>query len=161
MQDVRLESLTYKRVHMKTAIDRSPTVAVLNRMLQMLCRSLPMYLKDAKPWSRRDQKETQAVVDSLVADQEMYAARLADLILDADGRPDAGVFPIALTSVHDLSLDYLLDEVIRGLCHDVATLRQLAAEIPAGSPARALAEEIAGNAQGHLEILQGMAAGKE
>jgi hypothetical protein len=144
---------------MKTAIDHLQTVDVLNRMLQMLCRSLPMYLKDAKPWSRHDQEKVQAAIDSLVADQEMYAARLANLIFDVEGRPDPGVFPTAFTSIHDLSLDYLLAQAVGCLCQEVAALQHLASELPAGSPGRALAEEIAGNAQGHLEVLQGSGIG--
>jgi hypothetical protein len=141
---------------MKTTMERSDTVAVLNRILQILCRSLPRYLKDAKPWSRRDQQPVQTALDNLVADQEMYAGRLSELILAENGRPDPGVFPTAFTSIHDLSLDYLLGEVLERLSADLAALRVIAAKLPAGSTLRALADEIVGNVQGHLEILQGL-----
>jgi hypothetical protein len=142
----------------ETAMDRPDTAAVLNEMLQILCRSLPMYLRDARPWSRRDQRQAQTAIDSLVADQQMYAERLAQHILEEDGRPDPGVFPIEFTAIHDLALDYLLQEVVERQRHDLAVLRRCAAELAPLPAVRALAEEIVGNTQGYLEILEGLGA---
>jgi len=113
-----------------------------------------MYLRDASPWTGPGQQRTQQAIDSLVSDQQMYAQRVAEAITEFDGGPDQGRFPMEFTAVHDLSLDFLLQKVIERQRRDLAAIERCAADL-AGIPSlRSLAEEILGNARGHLEILE-------
>jgi hypothetical protein len=128
-------------------------IQVLNRLLRTLCRSLPMYLADAKPWVRSEDTKLQAALNYLVADRQMYAQRLAEAVESRGGRPDTGRFSTEFTAKNDLSLEFLLIELIEDQELDVAAIAHYAAQL-AGDPAlHALAEEILGNARGHLDIL--------
>jgi hypothetical protein len=137
-------------------MNEAETLAVLNRIMHVLCRSLPMYLSDAKPWVAPERQQAECVLEDLVADQRTYAQRVAEAIVEQGGRPDPGRFPMEFAAINDLALDYLLEAAARRQRSDVALLERCAADL-AGQPALcALAEEILGNAKGHLEILEGM-----
>ena len=127
---------------------------MLNRLLHVLCRSLPMYLRDARPWSGPGQQPIQRAIDNLVGDQQMYAQRVAEAIAELDGGPDPGRFPMEFTAIHDLSLDFLLQKVIERQRRDLAAIERCAADLAGAPSLHALAEEILGNARGHLEILE-------
>ena len=131
----------------------SEAIQALNRLLRTLCRSLPMYLADAKPWVRSEDAKLQAAMCHLVSDQQMYAKRLAEAIERRGGRPDPGRFPTEFTAKNDLSLEFLLIEVIDYQDQDVAVIKHHAAQLTAAPALHALAEEILGNARGHLDVL--------
>jgi hypothetical protein len=129
-------------------------IPVLNQMLQVLCRSLPMYLADARPWARPEHESLQMALEQLVGDRRQYAERVAKAILQLGGRPDPGRFPSEFAAKNDLSLDFMLHEVIDAQDEDVSRLDHCASQL-AGMPLlHALAQEIYGNACGHLEILR-------
>jgi hypothetical protein len=136
------------------------TVSVLNRLLHVLCRSLPMYLAEARPWSRPEHRAAQKALDLLVADRHDDAMRVAEAIVERGGHPDPGVFPIEFSAMNDLAMDFLLRKVLEGQHADIAAIRQCAAELAGEPPFQELAEEILGNAKGHAEIL-GEIAGRE
>ena len=130
------------------------SIAVLNRLLHQLCRALPMYLADARPWSRPEHRAAQKALDLLVADRHDDVQRVAEAIVELDGHPDPGVFPMDFSAMNDLSLEFLLQKVIEEQHRDIAAVRQCAAELADDPPLCALAEEILGNARGHAEILE-------
>ena len=129
------------------------TIPVLDRLLGILCRSLPAYLADARPWSRIGRHATQTLLDRLVADQRRYARRVAEAITQRGARPDFGHFPVEFTAKNDLALDFLFHEVILHQERDVALIQRCAAELETAPALHALAEEILGNARGHFDIL--------
>jgi hypothetical protein len=133
-------------------------VTTLNRLLEILCRSLPAYLDDAQPWARMDARRVQAALDHFLADTQLYAERVVKAILDLGGRPQPGSFPGEFAAKNDLSLDFLLREVIESQEHDILAIGQCAARLESDSSLHALAEEILGNAKGHLEIIRGLGA---
>jgi hypothetical protein len=133
-----------------------PTIDLLNDLLRVLCRSLPMYLQYAKPWSQGDRPEVHEALGRLVANQRLYARKVAAMIADRGGRPESGSFPTEFTSLNDAGLEFVLGRIIaRQRCENEA-LRSCAAELSGETEARALAEEVLGNAQGHLDVLNGM-----
>ena len=70
------------------------------------------------------------------------------------GHPSPGAFPYQFTSVHDLAIDYLLERLIECQRRDVTRIGRCVDDL-AGLPQHAaLAEEILGNARGHLETLE-------
>jgi hypothetical protein len=141
---------------MKKRMNQAEKVAVLNRLLHVLCRSLPMYLADARPWARGDQQPIQEALSHLVADQQQYAGRVAQAIVECGFRPDLGRFPMQFTAINDVSLDFLVQKVIELQRRDITAIEHCAAELTEVPPLCSLAEEILGNARGHLEILEEM-----
>ncbi len=53
---------------------------VLNRLLVVLSRSMPMYLSHAAPWVAYNGEETREALESLVADQKRSTERLTQLL---------------------------------------------------------------------------------
>jgi hypothetical protein len=138
---------------------RASTIDVLNQLLVLHHRSLPMYLSYAVPWSSSEPNGTQKVsdaLDRLVEDQKLYSGRIADAILDRGGRIESGGFPMEFTDLHLLSLDFLLREMIRYLRRDIETI-QRCVDLLDDPAAKDLAEEALGNAKGHLDTLEELA----
>lgn len=130
------------------------TIQVLDKLLGILSRSLPAYLADAKPWTQSADQKLCAALDNLVADQQRYARRLDEAITELGGRPDPGRFPMNFTAKHDLSLGFLVQELAIQQEQDISMIERCAAQLESISSLHALAEEILGNARGHLDILK-------
>jgi hypothetical protein len=131
-------------------------IQVLNELLRVLCRSLPAYLADAKPWAQSDDQQLRSALDHLVADQQRYARRVTEAITEHGGRPEPGRFPMQYTAKNDLSLEFLRQEVIQQQEQDIFVIERCAAQLEDTSLLHSLAEEILGNARGHLDILKEM-----
>jgi hypothetical protein len=142
---------------MRTASDTDSSfqaIQPLNELLRTLCRSLPAYLADAKPWTQAEDRQLRAALDRLVADQQRYARRVTEAIVAYGGRPDPGRFAMQLTGKNDLSLEFLCPVVIDRQKRDIAVIERCAAELEDVPALHSLAEEILGNAKGHLDILK-------
>ncbi len=131
---------------------------VLNHLLGLLCRSLPMYLRDSAPCAYAADEKSLRVLTSVCEDQAALAYRVAELVQERHGVPDTGEYPLFFTAVHDLSFEYLLQRSIDGQKRDVAAIEQCVQQLRADARARALAEECLGSARGHLETLEELAA---
>ncbi|HZZ73225.1 MAG TPA: hypothetical protein VFE24_13295 [Pirellulales bacterium] len=129
-------------------------IAVLNRALATVYRSLPIFVEEVQPWSHPGDEKAAQLLQNLVADQKQYAAKIADLILDLNGCPDAGAYPIVYTDLHLLSLDYLLLEIAEQQKRDIAVLDDCLSAAQGDVRAAALLAEVLGNARGHLESLE-------
>jgi bacterioferritin (cytochrome b1) len=129
-------------------------ISVLNDLLRILCRSLPAYLADAKPWTQGNDAKLSTALDHLVADQRHYAQRVAEAIVDLDGRPNPGRFSMSFSAKHDLAMEYVVPEVIEYQERDIARIEQCANQLADDAPLHALAEEILGNAKGHCDVLK-------
>ena len=130
------------------------TIPVLNRLLGLLCRSLPAYLANVKTLGLPEGERIRTALNRLVVDQQMYAQRVAETITRCGGLPSPGRFPSEFAAKNDLSIEFLLREIIA--CHDrdVVAIAQCVGQLEGDSTLHALAEEILGNAKGHLDILQ-------
>jgi hypothetical protein len=137
-------------------MNRSEALPVLEQLFGLLCRSLPAYLSDARALGWHEGERIWMAVDRLVADQRLYAQRVAEAISDRGGRPHPGRFPTEFGAKNDLSPVFLLGEVIDAQREAIGMIERCAAALENESPLHALAEEILGNAKGHLEILTGM-----
>ena len=132
---------------MPTTMIRPDVTDVLNRLLRVLCRSMPRYLEQAKPWAQSDHDKHQEALADLVADQGLMARRVARAVIGRGGQPDPGPFPAAFAALNDAALDGLLQR-------DVAEVGCCVVALADAPEERALAEEVLGNLQGHLEILE-------
>jgi len=134
------------------------TTEILNRLLVLHMRSLPMYLSYAPPYQLASHEKAKAVLDQIVEDQKKTVDRLGTLILDSSGTVDYGEFPMAFTSLHDLSLQYLLNLLIERQQKFNMVCEKLADALGMAPYAQAAAREAVGEAKGHLENLQELKA---
>jgi hypothetical protein len=132
----------------------SETITVLNRVLAILERSFPQYLRYARPYVPQGREDFMQTIDQIVAGQDALAQRISQQIFDSGGLPDHGEFPIEFADTHDLAIDYLLQEAIDCLRQDIGDLEKCANVLRAVPAAESLASEAAGMAKGHLELLQ-------
>jgi hypothetical protein len=124
--------------------------ATLNRLLQIHYRSLPMYLASAKPWVPRGQEKAAETLELVVADQKRTIEKITQALLDLGADIRVGEFPMVFTDMHDLSVDYVLKELVEAQRQDIAAIEVCVADL-AGDP---LAQEALGAAKGHLESLE-------
>jgi hypothetical protein len=130
------------------------TTEILNRLLVLHMRSLSMYLGFAPPYQLYQNAKAKAALDQIVEDQKRTIDRLGKLILDNNGTVDYGEFPMSFTSLHDLSLPYLLKLLIERQQRSIVACEKLADALGMAPYAQAAAREIVGEAKGHLENLQ-------
>lgn len=129
-------------------------VDVLNRLLALHVRSLPMYLQSAKPWVGPADQAAIAVLKDIAEDQELMAERITAVIREHGGAPAPSDFPMVFTDMHDLSLSYLLPEVIKRQQSEIAYMEQAIRLLQDAPAPRAITQEALGAARGHLECLQ-------
>lgn len=132
-------------------MQNAEVIDLLNRILRTLYRSLPMYLQGRRVWAGGEQ--LRLALQALVADQQYYVERIGQIIYRLDGRIETGQFPLDFTSINDVSLEWLWNTVIDHQSRDVAVLEacfKALADAPEVAP---LAEEVLGNARGHLQTL--------
>lgn len=132
--------------------------AALNRLLTIVYRAFPMYLIDACPWIHDGDARAKQLLDHIVEDYRMYSQRISNLLMQRRALSGYGDFPMAFTDTHDLSLDYLLSELAYYQKQDLAAIGQCVADLAGDPEGRALAEEVLGNARGHLESLEELLA---
>lgn len=131
---------------------------VLNRVLTILYRSLPMYLADAVPWTHRGDDKSLATLERIVADEKSLATRIAQYIIEHHGPVEMGEYPLDFPDNHDLGLDYLIVKLVLSQKHDIEKLERCVSELHHDREAGALAEEALGAARGHLESLEELGA---
>ncbi|MCA9054969.1 MAG: hypothetical protein KDA75_14105 [Planctomycetaceae bacterium] len=131
--------------------------ARLNDLLVDLGRSLLQYAGEAWPWtSTTDAGELRSVVSRLGAFQRESVAAVAHL-LDGEGHPiDFGVYPDEYTSLHYVSLRYLLDQLIVNEQALVEECRAVTSELEPNSPAADLLREVSQREAAILSELQSL-----
>ncbi|TWT33311.1 hypothetical protein [Blastopirellula retiformator] len=136
----------------------SSTAQLLNQLAALHRHSLPAYLRFTRPWVGYEDEEAVDVLRQLASDHkylvDKIVAQLEPLGLDLP----LGQFPMEFTSLHDLSVEYLVKRTQQFQQGFVERLDDLAAVMPNEPPARELAEEALGMAKGHLKNLEEAAA---
>ncbi len=130
----------------------SQAIDAMNRILQRLYRSLPVYLAQARPWLEPGD-DTADALEAIAADQLRLARRVVEAIQAEGGQPDLGRFSSQFPGLNDTGMDYLLEQAIARQKHDVAAIDALIDELADAPRLRLLAEEVQGNAKGHLDNL--------
>lgn len=134
------------------------TLSQLNRLLTIEFRSLPMYLHDADPWASSADDAAREALTNIIADQMQMSQQIAAYIQDLGEAPTPDEFPMEFTDLHFLSLDYLLNELLRYQQAAVAGLEECVAALSDDRDACSLAEEALGMERAHLEALEQVAA---
>jgi hypothetical protein len=136
------------------------TIVVLNRVLAILARSFPQYLRYARPYTTGGNERAMGVIDKIVAGQDALAERVSRQIVSAGTRPDSGQFSMAFTDSHDLGIDYLIREAIGYQKQDIAELERCVDSLSLAPVSYTLAAEALSMAKRHLELLQALAVEK-
>lgn len=131
----------------------SATLDLLNELLAIEYRSLPMYLTYACPWRHAQDARAAETLQHIVTDQQHMSARLVEEIQDRGGAPEVGDFPMTFTDMHDLSLDYLIKDALVWQQRGVDRIEQIVASLESDRGARELAQEVLGSERAHLEAL--------
>ena len=139
---------------MPTTVD---TIDVLNRLLVIHSRSLPIYLGYAHPRFARGNAVAGETLAMIVEDQERTIDRVGGMIVEVGADVAAGEFPMVYTGYHDISFDFLLPKIIAHQQQDIDTIQECVDQLDADPIAKAVAEEALGAAQGHLDNLQELA----
>lgn len=133
---------------------------VLNRLLVVHNRSLPLYLVDAAPWMRPGDEHAWETLALIAEDNRATVDRIAHLILDGDGEVDLGDFPLNFTRYNDLSMEFIVQEVLRLQVRDIVTIERCVEELSNSPLAKAVAQESYGAALAHLDTLKELIAGE-
>jgi hypothetical protein len=131
-------------------------IDVLNRLLAIHYRSLPMYLRDARPRKQPGDERADEMLSQIIAEHERMVEQISETLLELGGNIEPGEFPMLFTDMHDLSYDYLLGQLVEQQRQMVGRVQQCVDDAP-GEP---LALEALGLAKGHLEELHELAAAK-
>jgi hypothetical protein len=133
------------------------TNALLNRLLVVHNRSLPMYLGYAVPWGGRGNEAAGEALSLVVADHKKMVDRLGEMILDNGGSVSSGEFPLRFTALHDLSFEYLLEKLIEHQKIAVDEIAECTDQLRLAPSAQAIAQEALGEAKGHLASFEELA----
>jgi hypothetical protein len=137
---------------------RSDTAAnqALNEILVILHRSLPAYLSHAAPWVAFGNDEMHRVLARIVAEKEDHVHHLTELLDARRHTIDRGEFPMDFTSLHDVSLDFLVKQLIRDERQEVARIEACERRLAGDREGRVLVAEVLATAQRHLRWLETM-----
>jgi hypothetical protein len=130
------------------------TLGTLNRVLAILQRSFPQYLRYARPYIPAGREIVMDTIHEIVAGQDALAERVSQAVFESGASPDTGDFPIEFTDTHDLAIDFLVQEAIACQQQDIADLEQAVEALRLAPAAQSLAAEALGMAKAHLELLE-------
>jgi bacterioferritin (cytochrome b1) len=130
------------------------TIDALNRVLNILARSFPQYMRYARPYIPPGRENVMETISDIVAGQDALAERVTHTIFESDGTPDPGDFPIVYTDLHDLAIDFLIRQAIAYQKQTLDDLQQSVDALRLAPAAQSLAAEALGMAKAHLELLQ-------
>lgn len=139
-------------------MEAAQKIAILNRLLQTLVRSLPQYLRLMWHEPPADPDGIVAAITNLAVDQTFYSQRVARAISNLGAAPEGAPFSTRFGAMNDLSLPFLLSCVLEYHAHDTEVIRDCRDALTETPRLEALAEEVLGNAFGHLETLRQLAA---
>jgi hypothetical protein len=126
---------------------------VLNRLLVIHSRSLPIFLTYAPPWWKDEDGRVADMLSRVAQDQLRIADRIGKLIVDSGGTAVSCQFPDRFSTLHDLAFDFLLAELIRYQDRTVATIEKFVSQLSRSSMAQTLAQESLGMARAHRDML--------
>jgi hypothetical protein len=136
-------------------MSRQSSIDALNQLLAIHGRSLARYLADVRPWSVVPSNANWVdVIIGIAEGQHATIDRLAKLIMSNGGAVGSVGYPMAFTGINDLSLDFLLDELIADQQRIVVDIEASMGLFDTDPLTKSAAEEALGEAKGHLESLR-------
>ena len=130
------------------------TVNVLNHLLAIHNRSLPIYLRSAPPWAGRNEEEGLELLSSIADAHFAMVDRIGAMVIELQGVIRYGEFPRRFADWHDLSVDFILGKLVELQQLDVERITKCVEWLDDSPRAKAIAQEALGEAKAHLESLQ-------
>jgi bacterioferritin (cytochrome b1) len=130
------------------------TLDVLNRLLAIEYRSLPMYLQGGDTWVHRGDERITTTLRRIVADQQEMAGRISRLVQRRGGTPELGEPRMDFTDTHFLALEFLVERLLREAKRGVAAVEECIDQLADDAVARELAQEVLGSQRAHIEALE-------
>ena len=142
-------------------MSRPAIIENLNHLVRLHNRSFPVYLASARPWTRGAADDAASeLLDTMVADHLETVESLGEIILDNEGTVALGEYPMAFTSKHDLSIEYLMRYVRELQGQMIEEIQGCVDRLADDATAQAAAQEALGAAKGHLQSLNELIADK-
>lgn len=130
------------------------TIAILNRLVTIHRCSLASYMKFVRPWSGESNGHILETLAAITDDHDQTAHRIASFVLEQGGILATGDFPMEFPGYHDVSLSFLLDQLIARQVSDMDAIKTCVEDLHMTPMAKALAEEALGESKAHLELLE-------
>ena len=134
------------------------TINALNHLIAIHNRSLPVYLRSARPWAGRNSQEALQSLDEIADAHFQMVDRIAALVMELHGAVRTGEFPHRFADWHDLSVTFIISKAIELQKVDIARIEKCVGWLEGSPRGKALAQEALGEAKAHLESLQELAA---
>ena len=134
--------------------DSEQTVNVLNHLLAIHNRSLPVYLQSARPWAGDGGDEGVEQLDAIAGAHFVMVDRLGTMIVELQGVIRYGEFPHRFADWHDLSLEFFQEKLVELQQLDIERITKCVEWLEGSPRAKAIAQEALGEAKAHLESLQ-------
>lgn len=133
----------------------STAAKLLNQTAALHRNSMPTYLSFTHPWFGEGDEEAVDVLRQIAIDHKYVVDKIMTPLEAAGQDEHLGNFPMEYTSLHDLSIEYLVRRAVPYQELLLKRLEDLIEAMPADEAApRELAEETLGLAKGHLKNLQ-------
>jgi hypothetical protein len=126
---------------------------ILNRLMVIHSRSLPVYLTYAPPWWKDENGRIAEALKDLALDQLGLAERIGGMLLANGGTPVVGQFPDRFMAFHDLEFGFLITEILGYEERTISVIERLLPALSQSAEAQALAQEALGSAKAHRDIL--------
>ncbi len=126
---------------------------LVHRLFALHARSLATFLAAAPPWEADQQHHNLRVVSAIAGHQLATADRLGEWLVEHRQAALLAPFPTRFASLHDLSADYLLPELLRQQDDLIAALDEALPRLRGSGPLEALVQEALGMAKAHRDML--------
>jgi hypothetical protein len=134
------------------------SVAILNRLVEMLDCSLARYLSYARPWARPPYLLLDALARRLGYEHESFARSIAQLIVVRRGTVRSCVFPMDFTYYNDLSLEKLGPRLLEDQQGLIASAQRGAGELVHDPEARRLVNKLEASLREYAGLLKELLA---
>ena len=114
----------------------------LNEVLVRILRGLLQYTGECWPWSSAANGDEHVAVMRLVDEQQEQIRELSELLNERGALIDFGTYPTEYTDLNYVSLDYMLDELIREQQALIADLKQAITDCASDPEGQELLTEI-------------------
>jgi bacterioferritin (cytochrome b1) len=130
----------------------------LNNAFSRKYHSLAQYILDARPWVPAGREGALEPIRAAAAEDQQFADRLAAAIEEAEGVPQLAIYNPEVASLNYLSLDYLLNYLIKDLQGQLADFERAAAQAEGCETVKRTLAELAEATQKQVERLQAVCA---
>ena len=139
-------------------MDRVKVTGALNRVVDILSRSLPVYLEQTSPWIGPGAEEARSLLAKVGSEQRQFAQRIADAVRDQGGQVRVGGFPTEFTAANDLCAEFLVEKVIGDQKQNIESIQLAVDDLEEAPWLRVLAQDVLSGVKEQLETLEALAA---